>query len=169
MKANDSLSSDNSGVSVPLEYMFVIFIAAAFFVMLLLLVNTTIRNTDQMVVGQELGIIANDVANRILVFSSKVGVSTYKSANWTSNVTGYSEVIELPELAQGKQYSVVIKYNGGLKTGNVTVFYGSNANINRTVSFRSNTKVANMTFSSTDASPKIYYCPGNQTIMVGRF
>jgi hypothetical protein len=169
MRANNSLSSDNSGVSVLIEYIFIIMITATFFAMFLLLVNATIRNTDQIVVGQELGIVANDVTNRISYFSSKVNNYMHNSPYWTSNVSGYSEAIDLPELAQGKQYFVVIKYNDSSKTGNVTVYYGSNTNINRTVSFRSGTNVANTTISSTDTSPKIYYYPDNRTIMVVGF
>lgn len=169
MRMFDRLSRDNSGVSVPLEYVFILIITATFFGVFLLLVNSYFSNTEQIVVGQELGIVANDVANRISVFSCKINISTYNSANWTSNVSGYSEAIDLPDLAHGKQYSVLIKYDDSSKTGNVTVSYGPNININRTASFRSGTKVANTMVSSTDASPKIYYCLDNCTIMVGGY
>jgi hypothetical protein len=157
MRTFDSLSNDDSGASVLVEYVFIIVIMATFFTMFLLLVNSTIRNTDEVIVGQELGIVANDIANRISEFSNKVSIFTYNSTHWTSNVSGYSEAIDLPELAQGKQYSIKIKYNDNSGTGNITVYYGSNYNINRTVSFQSGTKVAETTISSTDANPQIYF------------
>jgi hypothetical protein len=166
MIANGRLSRDDSGVNVPVEYVFVIVITAMFFAMFLLLVNTTIRNTDESIVGQELGIIANDIANRITEFSGKIGANTFKSDNWTSNVSGYSEAIDLPDLAQGKQYTVVITFDNIAKTGKVKASYGSNVFINRTASFRSGTDVTDGMISSTDASPRISYDPDDHSILV---
>ncbi len=159
MHAHRDRHHDEAGAAILVEYMFIIVIMSIFFGLFLLLVSSIIRNSDQTVVGQELGVVANDIANRIAVFSNKIAASESAGGQWGSQVSGYSEAIDLPEMAQGKQYTIDITYDSTSQTGKIKVSYGANANINRTVAFRSGTPVIGSTISSTDASPKISYYP----------
>lgn len=132
---------------------------AVFFSIVCLMMNSMINNADEIVVGQELGVVAHDIANRISGFSQTVSANEYHSDYWINDVSKYNETIDLPDLVGGKPYTIETSYESGTKTGTVKVSYGMNANVNRSVSFRSTIPVAVKTISSTDANPKIYYDP----------
>jgi hypothetical protein len=140
-----------------------------FFTIVVLMMNSMINNADAIVVGQELGVVAHDVANRISGFSQMASVSQYNDNSWRSVVTGagYDETIDLPDLVGGKPYKIETSYDPVSETGTVKVSYDVNSNVNRSVSFRSAIRVAPATISSTGANPRIYYDPsGGGSIQV---
>ena len=166
MSAHRDRHYDDNGAAILVEYMFIIVIMSIFFGMFLLLVGSIIRNSDQTVVGQELGVVANDIANRIALFSDQIAASESAGGQWGSQVSGSIEAIDLPAMTQDKQYTIDITYESSSQTGKITVSYGSNPDINRTVAFRSSTPVVGSRISSTDAGPKMCYDPSGPTITV---
>lgn len=132
---------------------------AVFFSVICLLVNSMINNADQIVVEQELGVVAHDIANRISGFSQTVSANQHQSIDWESDVSGYSELIDLPDLVGGKPYTIETTYDPATLTYTVKVSYGMNANVYRSVSFRSAIDVVPAMISSTSANTKIYYDP----------
>jgi hypothetical protein len=160
MRRFGRLYEDDSGTSVMVEYILAIVIMSMFFSLMVLVMNSMINNSDQIVVGQELGIVANDVANRISGFSQMVNASNYNSIYLSNDVSTYNETIDLPDLVGGKPYTIVTDYDGSTKTGTIKVSYGMNSNVNRSVSFRTAIPIAaGSTISSSSANPKIYYDP----------
>ncbi len=151
------------------EYILSIIIMAVFFSVICLLVNSMINNADQIVVEQELGVVAHDIANRISGFSQTVSANQHQSIDWESDVSGYSELIDLPDLVGGKPYTIETTYDPGTLTYTVKVSYGMNPNVYRSVSFRSAIDVVvPAMIASTSANPQIKYDPLlNKIQMVG--
>lgn len=148
---------DDSGASVLIEYMFLIVIMAIFFTMFLFLLNTVIVNSNRVVIMQELDIVANDVANRIVAFSGKVAIEQYNNTYWASDVSSNTEEIELPDMVNGKPYNVQVTYSDSTGAYAVKVTYGDDYSINSTAHFRSGTKVTPSMINSTGYNPRIYY------------
>lgn len=156
-KCKRGRSLDDSGASVMIEYILIIMIMASFFTIFLLLLNNIIGNANSVVIGQELDVIANDMANRIVSFSGKTGIDQYNSTYWASGVSSNTEEIDLPDMVGGKPYLIQIAYSDSDGTGTVKVTYGDDHSINRTAYFRSGIKVVPSTMASTGSNPRIYY------------
>lgn len=157
MKAHINMINDETGTNILIEYMFLIVIMAVLFSYFILVLFSVMNNSDSIIIGQELGVIGNDLANRIAGFSTKVNIYEYDSDQWESDVSAYSENIYLPELVGNKPYSIKITYDQGARTGRILVTYQSNTNINRTVEFRSTVDVIETTIDSTGLQPRIFY------------
>ena len=164
MRGFGRLYEDDAGTSVMIEYILAIVIMAMFFSIVVLMLSSMINNSDQIVVDGELGIVAHDVANSISEFSQTVNSSKYNSVYWSSDVSAYNEILDLPDLVGGKPYTLVTSYDAGTRTGTVKVSYGMNDNVNCSVSFRTAIPVAASTISSNSANPRVYYDPNNGPI-----
>jgi type II secretory pathway pseudopilin PulG len=161
MRGLSHLYEDDAGVSVMIEYIFAIVIMSVLFTMVVLLMNSMINNSDNIVTEQELGIVAHDISNRMSSFSQKISADQYVSDYQTNTVSENSKTIDLPDLVGGKPYTIDISCDSvtypGTYTGTVKVSYSQNPNINRSVSFASAYEVEATTFSSNSADLKIYY------------
>jgi type II secretory pathway pseudopilin PulG len=157
MRGLSHLYEDDAGVSVMIEYIFAIVIMSVLFTMVVLLMNSMINNSDNIVTEQELGIVAHDISNRMSSFSQKISADQYVSDYQTNTVSENSKTIDLPDLVGGKPYTIAISYDFVTDTGTVKVSYSQNPNINRSVSFASAYEVEATTFSSNSADLKIYY------------
>lgn len=163
-KRKPGFSHDDSGANILVEYVFMIVIMAIFFSVFLLMMNTVIGNANRVVIGQELGVVANDVANRIVAFSGKIGIDQHDNTYWASDVSDDTEEIDLPDMVNGKPYYVQVTYSDSTQSGAVTVVYGDDYSINSTAHFRSAVRVIPSKISSTDNNPGIYYEKTDDTI-----
>jgi hypothetical protein len=149
---------------VLVEYVFMIVIMAIFFSVFILLMGTVIGNTNRVVIGQELGVVANDVANRIVAFSGKISIDQHNNNYWACDVSDSREEINLPDMVDGKPYQVQVTFDDLTQSGAVTVTYGDDRSINSTAHFRSGVKVLPSTVNSTDNTPCIYYRQSDRSI-----
>lgn len=161
-----SMLNDSTGTNILIEYTLTFCVLAALFVVLLLMLNQTIRNSNSIVLDEQLGIIANQLSNRISTFSSEVNISTFNNVNYSTSVTSYTESLELPPIAQGDQYIVEIKYYPGLNIGYVNVSYGLNIYVNRSATFQSKIFVQDSKFYSMNSKGTISYDGSNDIIKV---
>jgi ABC-type enterochelin transport system permease subunit len=149
--------NDDSGTNILIEYMLLIVIMALFFSFFILMLYNMMTDSNRIIVGQELGVIANDMANRITEFSAKVNVYQHDDSYWESDISGYEEEVNVPGLVEGKTYTIDVTYDDVAQTGKVLVTYGPDYSINRTVTFRSVTRVVASRVSSTDSNPRMIY------------
>jgi hypothetical protein len=147
--------NDDAGTNILIEYTLGLCVLAALFVMLILILNQTIRDSNTIVLDEQLGIIANQLSNRISTFSTEVNLSKFNDPYYSTSISDYTESIDLPPIAQGDQYIIEIKYYDDAKIGYVNVSYGLNYNINRSATFQSTIDVDDN---------KIYYSNGKGTI-----
>jgi hypothetical protein len=161
-----SMLNDDSGTNILIEYTLSFCVLAALFVMLILLLNQTINDSNTIVLDEQLGIIANQLSNRISTFASEVNLSTNDDKYYSTSVTGFTESIDLPPIAQGNQYIIEIEYYPGAKIGYVNVSYGLNYNVNRSATFQSNIKVESNKFYYMNGKGTISYDGTNKKIIV---
>jgi hypothetical protein len=163
------MKDDDSGVSVLIEYILLMTITAIMFSVFIMVLYTVFINVDRVVIGDELGIVSNDVASRISGFSNDVYTSEYSNTDYASSVSGSSELIELPGLVNGQQYQVNVSYDPGTKSGLVTIFYQSEITMTKTASFHSDVQVKPVSIMSPSQSLYMYYDrPANEIVMEGR-
>jgi hypothetical protein len=152
-----TITRDDSGVNITLEYMFSLMVMVILFSMMVLIIGNIQTNSDRIVLKEEFDIISNDVANRISAFSNEVYLSEQTGTNRQVIVDDNMIYFDLPELVQGKQYNVSIIYDPSLNTGTVKVTYMSNVNIFSTASFYSHIAVKNSSFYSQQGKYNIYF------------
>ena len=162
------VKDDDSGVSVLVEYIFLMTITAVMFSVFILVLYTTFLSVDRVVIGNELGIVSNDVAGRISGFSNEVYTGQYSNPEYASSVRGSAEYIELPGLVNGQQYQVNVTYDPATKSGFVNINYQSEITLARAASFHSDVSVKPVSLYSPSQSIYMYYdSVGNQIIMEG--
>lgn len=161
------MNHNNNGASVVIEYILSLVITSMLFTIIILLSSNTIRMTNQVVMNEQFGIIAGDVANRITLFSSNIYNNQYADNYYHTTDLRYTTIMDLPPATQGDQYIVDVNYFPGNKTGFVKVTYGLNYNINRTTLFYSNVTITDSRFYS-DNDVKICYpdSDGNICLLV---
>lgn len=168
MKLTKTRKNDDSGVSVLLEYIFLMTITAVLFSLFIIVLYSIFTNADQVIIGDELGIVSNDVAGRISGFSGGVYLNQYSDPAWNSNVPGSTQTIDLPGLVSNNQYQVYIDYDPTTKSGIVTASYKSSFTANKTAGFRSDISVVPVVLQSTNQKVNLYYdSPGNKIILEG--
>lgn len=148
---------DDSGSNVLIEYIFMILIMASFFTIFILMLSNVIGTSNRVVIGQELSVVSNDLANRIVAFSGKVSIDQYNNSHWVSNISSNTEEIDLPDMVEGKPYLVEVTYEESTMTGAIKVTYEYDRSINSTAHFRSSIKVIPSSIASTDYNPRIFY------------
>lgn len=154
---------DDTGVSVLLEYIMSIVIMSVLFATLMVVLNSVIFSTDHTVTEPQMAIIANDIANQISGFSNEVNFNQYSDSSWNGGMSAYSSSLQLPDLAQDKQYAITITYDGAARTGYIAIWLTTNPNINRTTSFSSAVKVAPTTFyNNLDQGTMVYDVVGQE-------
>lgn len=162
------MKDDDSGVSVLIEYIFLMTITAIMFSAFVLVLYTVFISVDRVVIGDELGIVSNDVASRISGFSNDVYTSEYSNTRYASGVSGSAELIELPGLVNGQQYKVDVSYDPATKSGLVTIFYQSEITMTKTASYHSDVQVMPVSIMSPSQSLYMYYDrPSNQIVLEG--
>lgn len=155
MTRRPSRKEDESGVSVLLEYILLMTITAILFSVFVLVLYTIFTDVERVVVGDELCIVANDVASRISGFSNDVYVNQYSNQYGGSTVPGSSELIDLPGLVNSQQYNVSVSYDPASRAGMVNIKYQSDIQLNETASFHSDIGI----------TPISVYCPSQQLNM----
>lgn len=159
---------DDSGTTVLLEYVFLMTITAILFSVFILVLYTIFVDVDQVVIGDELSIVANDVANRISGFSGDVYVNQYGDPYVGSSIPGSGEMIELPGLVNGQNYKISVNYDAASKSGNVTIHYQSEITLNETAGFHSDIPVTPVSVYSPSQQLKMYYDKaGNRIVLEG--
>lgn len=148
---------DDQGTNILIEYILSITITAILFTMLLLMLNNTISTTNQMVMNEELGIIAGDISSRLSAASSEIYMNRYSDANYTSTVSDYTTTVDLPMLSQGEAYMVDLKFFDANQTGYVTVSAYSSGAASKTAAFHSNITVQDSTFICNGNTGIIHY------------
>ncbi|WP_424357862.1 hypothetical protein [Methanocella sp. MCL-LM] len=168
MSSKIFIKDDDSGVSVLIEYVFLMTITAVMFSIFIMVLYTTFISVDRVVIGNELGIVSNDVASRISGFSNEVYTSQYSDSQYTSDVRGSAEYIELPGLVNGQQYKVSVTYDPATKSGTVNIGYQSEITLSKSASFHSDVSVRPVSLYSPSQSIYMYYdSVGNQIVLEG--
>jgi hypothetical protein len=154
-----TLTRDDSGVNITLEYIFSLMIMVILFSMMVLTIGNIQTNSDRIVLKEEFDIISNDLANRISAFSNEVYLSNQTGTNRQVIVNNNIVYFDLPELVQGKQYNVSITYNDTAipYSGTVRVTYMSNVNVYSTATFYSHIPVNNSSFYSQQGKYYIFF------------
>lgn len=152
---------DDRGTNILIEYILTLCILAILFAVLLTTVNTTLRNANTSVVGEQLEIIANDIANRISVFSNEVALSQSTNAHYTTTVSDYTATFELVALTQGDQYYIEITSTwdnvNNIWMGKVKVSYVPTPTIYKEITFRSHYEVTSIPFYNTNGEGEIHF------------
>ena len=165
MKMIKTRKNDDSGVSVLLEYIFLMTITAVLFSVFIVVLYSIFTNADQVIIEDELGIVSNDVAGQISGFSSGVYLNQYSDAAWNSNVPKSAQTIDLPGLVGDKQYQIYIDYDPTTKSGLVTASYKSSFQANKTAGFRSDIPVTPVMLQSNSQKINLYYDPVNNIVL----
>ncbi|WP_148266616.1 DUF7266 family protein [Methanocella arvoryzae] len=156
---------DDSGTSILIEYILSLTITAILFTILLLLLGNVISTTERVILDEQLGIIAGDIANRLALASTNVYNNQYNDNYYGNLIADYTVILDLPPAVRGDHYLIQINYSDASKTGTVKVAWGSNVDVNRTATFHSDTGVANTTlFYNTGNKGKIFYPDSNSKI-----
>jgi hypothetical protein len=168
MSGKTFMKDDDSGVSVLVEYVLLMTITAMLFSVFIMVLYTVFISVDQVVIGDELGIVSNDVASRISGFSNDVYTNQYSDSYYATSVRGSAEYIELPGLVNGQQYEVNVTYDPATKSGIVNIGYQSEIAISKESSFHSDISVKPVSLYSPSQSIYMFYdSAGNQIVLEG--
>ncbi len=146
---------DESGVNILLEYIYTLIVTMVLFTIIVLMVANMKGVSDSIAIEEQLDVIANDVADRLSAFTSNVYMNSQQDDSFKAIIAGHSVYFELPQLVEGKQYSINISTSGTL--GTVVVSYASNSNVKSAATFKALVPVKNATLYSQDGAYGIYY------------
>lgn len=162
--------NDDTGTSALIEYILSVSITAMLFAILIVLLGNVISSTEQVILDEQLGIIAGDIANRLELASIDVYNNQYMDNYYSNQISGCTVILELPPAVREDHYVIQINYSDVTKTGTVKVTSGSNGNVNRTATFYSDIGVADTTFTyNLGNKGKISYPDGNSKIAMSVF
>lgn len=168
-----SVIRDDSGASMLLEYVFTITISALLFTMLLMNLGSIMDKSDRIVMGEEMDIAANIVANQLTDYSNELylnditlslppsGYSSLYSMAVTQDAS--FRYFNLPKPYSGKQYTIEVWDSGesyigeSLQRGIVKVSYVSDPSVYSIANFNSPIPIKPDTIICNSYSMKISY------------
>jgi len=146
---------DESGVNILLEYIYTLIVTMVLFTIIVLMVANMKGVSDSIAIKEQLDVIANDVADRLSAFTSNVYMNSQKDDNSMAIIAGHGVYFELPQLVEGKHYSINI-YSSDNR-GTVEVTFALDSNVKSTATFKALVPVKNTTLYSQDGEYGIYY------------
>lgn len=159
-----SLNKDESGASLLIEYVFTIVIAAILFSVLLLNLQSILTKSDQIIMGEELDIAANIIANQLSDYSNELQLNKYTGdyslAMYPLGVTKASaRHFDIPRPYSGKQYIVEVSPGTGTQRGKVKVIYASDPDIYSVATFNAQYPIYACTIVCNTYSLEINFNP----------